>query len=294
MSLPTLPNTPLPSAPNSPIKMSSPNDVSTGASSSTAFETKSKPLSFAEEIGFDVVHITVGSTVKKTFVVYKAPLCHKVAYFDHMFNGNWREAQSQTANLPEDVCEAFALFVIWVIKDKIELPVNSETDSSIPTLIHLFAFAEKYNITTLADQTLERLSTLMLESDCLPIPSDIELAYDITHENSKLRSFMLKLFVYITFHSDESEDVYGWSKATMQPLMQSCTDLCTDFFATIFGQGAQEKKDPRGELGCDLHQHREDEDCPYKQLASPTHVKPMLRKGSTSKKSGSPLKKRKR
>ncbi|KAF8859533.1 hypothetical protein BDZ45DRAFT_782617 [Acephala macrosclerotiorum] len=285
----------LPKPPSSPVKINLPSIGSAEASSTLVFENKSNSLGFAEEIGFDVVHITVGSGIaKKTFAVYKAPLCRKVAYFDHMFNGNWCETKSQTATLPEDVCSAFALFVMWVVKDKIELPANSEADSSIPTLINLFAFAEKYNITLLADQTLERLSTLMLERDCIPIPSDIELAYEITHEKSRLRSFMLKLFIYITFHADEGEVVYGWSKESMQPLMQSCADLCSDFFTTIYGQGAPKKKDPRGELSCDLHQHGEEEDCPYKELASSTQVKPVFKKGGSTKKGGSPQKKRKR
>lgn len=216
------------------------------------------------KIGFEVVHISVGpSYAMKTFVVYKAPLCRKAAYFDRMFNGNWHESRVQTAHLPEDVCEAFELFVIWLLRDKIELPAESEIVSLIPTLIHLFAFAEKYNIVVLADETMECLMSLLLERDWLPSPKDMELAYDITHASSKLRLFMVRMFAFIIFFVEDDYESDTWNKNKMQPLMHSCTDLCADFFALMRDFGVPQT-DPRKTTACDYHEHAKGEACPYK------------------------------
>lgn len=75
-------------------------------------------------MGKTVVKIEVGAE-KEVFVVHKDLLCKKAPFFDKMFNGQFLEGHSQSAQLPEDDAITFKLFVAWIYHGIIEVPEGS-------------------------------------------------------------------------------------------------------------------------------------------------------------------------
>jgi hypothetical protein len=66
-------------------------------------------------IGTDMVDIYVGGEhfrePNKLFRAHKALLCSKIPYFDKMFNGGFKEAIENVANLPEDHPQSFDVLI---------------------------------------------------------------------------------------------------------------------------------------------------------------------------------------
>ena len=87
----------------------------------------------------------------KHFLVHKKIMCGKVPCFDKIFSGSFQEGTTQSTTLPVEDLQAFKLFLGWICHGSIEVHQLKEW-----RYIHLFALAEKYGITQLADQTMDR------------------------------------------------------------------------------------------------------------------------------------------
>jgi BTB/POZ domain len=109
-------------------------------------------------MGAEIVTITVETisdhgTIVEPFKVHKKILCQKIPYFDKMFNEGWTETGTQSATLPDDDPKAFKLLVGWVYGGKIEVPADAE--GPIDIYIGLFAMANKFALSRLADEAIE-------------------------------------------------------------------------------------------------------------------------------------------
>jgi hypothetical protein len=204
-----------------------------------------------------------------------------------MFKYNFIEGLTQTSTLEEDDPEGFKLFLNWLYRDCIELPADADKASPIPAFIHLFAFAEKFVISDLADNTIDTLIKILLQKSWLPSPAEMVLGYKLTPETSKLRLFLSRLFVFMTLRHEEQIEANDWNNASLATAVQQCGDLLMDSLALMRGKSGLVQKDPRKVSPCDYHQHKAAEACPHA---------PVTPAASSSSPSASPAfqKKRKR
>ncbi|KAF4629010.1 hypothetical protein G7Y89_g9140 [Cudoniella acicularis] len=87
----------------------------------TATGTPSSPstkISFAEDLGTEVVSIYVGPE-RKHFVVHKSLLTTQSTYFDRALNGNFKEAEENSIYMEEEDPAAVGLLVGWLYRGAI-------------------------------------------------------------------------------------------------------------------------------------------------------------------------------
>lgn len=220
-------------------------------------------LTGSSQLGADIVIITVGKgDMAEKIIFHKQILCQKVEFFNKMFNSDFAEGNSQTTDLPEDEPLPFKLLAGWVYTDKLEVPLV-QGKTSLVEVVKVFGLAEKYDITALADQTMDVLTKTWKVQGMLPSASTISLAYEITHSRSKLRLLMARTFVYIILHQDPGCTQGAWSNEAMNELARKHEDLSLDVFALMRCQAGKLRVDPRLEDPCDYHQHAKNAKCPY-------------------------------
>jgi len=184
-----------------------------------------------------------------------------------MFNGRFHEAHTQSASLPTDDPEAFDLFIAWLYADTIT-PTASEDLGAFPSL---FAFAEKYQITQLADNTMDAISQTLLNNKNYLTLENMERAYANTHAKSKLRLFCARSYAYTMASFDEEEN---WTTEEMIPTGPHSHELLADGLR-IMRSFMKQKISPKYQKNykdlainpvrfppCDYHQHKADEPCP--------------------------------
>ncbi|KAI9054888.1 hypothetical protein LZ554_002032 [Drepanopeziza brunnea f. sp. 'monogermtubi'] len=213
---------------------------------------------FADCLGTDFVIIEVGTGPKATkFYVHKKLLCKKVEFFDKMFKGHFAEALNGVASLPTDSPSAFKLFVGWLYTTHLEVP-------SFDTLLSLFIFAEKYNVTDLADQVMDTITSL---KKFLPDCSHASHVYQNTHAKSKMRLFICRSIVFVILHFSSGYRSGAWDDKRLQEAMTENRDLCRDIVRMLRLQAGKLRVKPCDELPCDYHQHAKEEKCPYGTVA---------------------------
>jgi hypothetical protein len=141
-----------------------------------------------------------------------------------MFNGMFLEGSTQSATLPDDDPTTFELFIGWLYLNRIETTAITELGlASIDALINIFASAEKYGISSLADNTMDAWKELLHRTNWLPSPQSMANGYNLTHEKSKLRVFLAKTFVYITLKCTLGETDEWWDKKSECLLKTNCS-----------------------------------------------------------------------
>ncbi|EKD18615.1 uncharacterized protein L3040_002041 [Drepanopeziza brunnea f. sp. 'multigermtubi'] len=222
--------------------------------------TPSIQAPFGQILGTDIATITVGSgPTARTFKVHTDLICSKVPFFKAMFKGNFKEAATQTATLPEDDPLAFELFLGWVYRDT----VNKL--SHMTPYLKLFGFAEKYTVVTLMDNTMDALVAAFKEKNYLFHQVYMEEIYQITHESSKMRVFASRCFAFALM---TCPDTGIWSTTTLMSMTSTHRDeILVDSLRLIRALKPENKislfPDPRSAPLCDYHQHGKDEVCPY-------------------------------
>ncbi|KAI9054889.1 hypothetical protein LZ554_002033 [Drepanopeziza brunnea f. sp. 'monogermtubi'] len=225
--------------------------------------TPSTQASFGQILGTDIATITVGSgTTAKTFKVHTDLICSKVPFFKAMFKGNFKEAATQTATLPEDDPLAFELFLGWLYRETVD-----EISDATLYLIKLFGFAEKYTVVTLMDNTMDVLVVALKEKNLLFLQFHMEEIYQITHESSKMRVFASRCFAFALM---TCQDTGVWSTTTLMSMTSTHRyEIVVDSLTLIPSltlQGIGLFPDPRLAPLCDYHQHGKDEVCPYTKV----------------------------
>jgi hypothetical protein len=218
-------------------------------------------------LGDEIVKITVGKgEAKKIFTVHKKKLCENVPYFDKMFNGPFKEGETQSATMPEDDSNTVSMMLGWVYTNKIDSFTMESTSGEqvVDTgcYIKLFRLAEKYTIAKLADETIAVLISGCAAANLIFQDDDYKLCYQLTHAESRLRLFASRMFAYtIDFYSDElckflvSKEIYE--------LMVELPDLGEATIRLLRNQANKAVPDPRIAPACDYHQHAKSEKCPY-------------------------------
>ena len=219
-------------------------------------------LTIHSELGFDTVDIVVGPE-KETFRVHKKLLCSRAPVFDKMFNGSFKEAETQQASLPEDDPEAFSIFLEWLYSGSI-LPPGKDDNSKLVLndQIKLYCFAEKYCLAQLMDYTISASIAFLNERKGLPTCDHIEMAYNHTASGSPLRRFMVLSMQYVIVNMDGSKN---WKTEDVAALMGRCTDLSFDFLTLMRNTNRKVYTSPT-ELGpCAFHAHGDKAPCSVKK-----------------------------
>jgi len=221
-------------------------------------------------LGSHTVSIEVGTgPEKKQFVLHKKLLCVKAQFFDKMFNSTFQEGQTQSATLPEDDPDAFALFVDWLYTRTISVASVKNPDegkTAIRALTKLFAFAEKYCLISIADQVMDRIVELGIEFSRLPGDDIVGLGYSTTKLGSRLRLYLSRSY---TFHLFRNITPSYWTPQRLHDVHQVAVkhpDLLFNFFListdTKYGGIAWLTNSNHAPF-CDYYQHGKDAQCLY-------------------------------
>ena len=155
----------------------------------------------------------------KTFKVHKNLLCDKVPVFAAMFKGNFQEASTGLAKLPEDDEKAFEYFIGWLYRGALD----PTTDCG--HLLNLYGFAKKYELLSLMDLTINTMIKYLVAANILLTGFDVDHIYRITHEKSKLRLFGLRCYTYATV---DLRDEGCWETNHMLPQGPNKVEIMTE------------------------------------------------------------------
>ncbi|KAI6715717.1 hypothetical protein PZA11_001962 [Diplocarpon coronariae] len=218
--------------------------------------------SFATQSGTDVVTFEVGANGRKRlFTTNIVRLFQKAPQFEKLFDDPYLVCISQKYFLAEDDPRAFELFISWLHLGKLDITVNVQ-DS---TMIELFAFAEKYKIPDLADETMDNFCKAMSKFHQHPRPILMSLAYKRTQKKSKMRLYMARSWVFITTTLTEAEgNDPAWKNDSMRSVLVDNEDLWTDTLALLRGSAGIIPPDPSQAPRCDYHQHGDNIQCPHR------------------------------
>ncbi|KAG4430679.1 hypothetical protein IFR05_013831 [Cadophora sp. M221] len=222
--------------------------------------------SFGEQLGGEIVTLTVGTSGQTNiFKVHKALLCDKTPVFAAMFNGNFREATTLSATLPEDNAKAFGYFMAWLYKGTLD--VIEEIDE----FVGLYGFAEKYNLGVLMDMTVDDMIFKLITKRILLSRASVEKIYANTHEKSKPRLFASKSYAYATI---DIEEMLGWDTRGVMPIGPHKDDIMFDCLRLLRGLKNSVSKpqissallhDPRTAPPYHYHIHGRGEPCPNRK-----------------------------
>jgi hypothetical protein len=206
------------------------------------------------------VKFTVGvSKNLEVFQVHKKILCNQAAYFEKMFNGNFKEGIEQSATFPEDEPCTWKHFIGWLYKGIIEPQTGGP--ELVTDRIKLFCLAEKYGIPNLQDASMDSLITTFRSRNTSPSLFSILPSYSMTSSGSKLRLYIARSFVFDTLVS--GEDFHDWTNRKLLEAFKENDDLLLDTLACLRLQYGKAFPRPHQQPACDYHQHAQDEPCPY-------------------------------
>jgi hypothetical protein len=167
-------------------------------------------------LGTEVVKIEVGSRLnKKEFLIHKKLLSEKAPVFGAMFNGGFKEAEVNSATLPEDDPKAFEAFVEWLYRGTIRLDFPVVGDVQSLEIFAVYVFASKYLLTELADRSLTGYVKILNTRNIIPNPVVLGNMYTQALPDSKARQLVTKLAVYVLLKFPSKYSNESWSTALM-------------------------------------------------------------------------------
>lgn len=216
-----------------------------------------------------MVDILVGPK-KQLFRVHKKPLCSRVSYFDKMLNGSFMEAGEQRAELPEDDCDVFNLFLEWLyirrlpaidvaVHDKFKL--SNPNKSPFIHRIKLYCFAEKLCLSSLMDYTMTVLMESYLTLRRLPSFAAMDQIYKHTSSSSPLRRFVAMNAHYIIVTMDDTDHSGYWNTTDLTAVMNANSDLVADVLKLMRKTYKAEVFSPKMLKPCLFHVHEKDGSC---------------------------------
>lgn len=210
-----------------------------------------------------MVDITVGKhPTERSYHIHKSIMCDKSDFFKKMFTSGFLEGTNQTATLPDDSPDAFDLFVQWVYRGTIDIPVNKWSYEGHKTFIFLSIFAGKYTIVSLMDGAMDLLLKYQIKNCQLLGVESFCWIYQNTRPDSRIRLYAARIFAFVilNFASDYAND--AWGNEIMKNGAIELPDLLTDAFGIMRQINGKRLPDPTEASACDYHQHGKNENCP--------------------------------
>ena len=215
-------------------------------------------------LGAELITIHAGKgTNQKHFTIHRELLFSVTNYFKNL------HTKDAEVRLENGDAEVFGLMVDWLYRGSLPDQVQEKTNISLPPftltakmqdLIKLFALAERYEIATLADQSMETIIKRRDDSRGFAIDcSTVADTYKFTTSGSTIRLFMAKVFAsrILSMGSGQSTNNRELGRAMAQH-----EDLAVDFINLIRGKNGVMIAGTNVE-GCEYHQHGKYVACPY-------------------------------
>lgn len=147
------------------------------------------------------VEIFVGKE-RKLFTAPKALLCYYSKVFDRCFNGNFKEAQTQKLELPEDNSECFEALLLFMLQGKVTKVLGTkfaiESSEMVQRCLEFLQYTDKFNLGSMgADMVYEPLREVWGfvydRDDAVAIGGvEIEVVFAIAPIGHPLRNLVLR------------------------------------------------------------------------------------------------------
>ena len=214
-------------------------------------------------VGTEMVDIYVGPA-KVLFRLYKSKVCAKIPYFDKMFNGNFNEASSNIAHLPEDEPEAFDLLAEWAnhpmptkssrrIRDLVTVKDQNGQDIDSWDAVGFYGLTEKFCLPELQDIIMDMLIKYHKKWNKLPSVEFTRRALEGTPEWSPLKDYCTRAMLYAMEEGLEDR----WKIEYLTGLFR--IPEFTKRYLTL--QCEEGGRDPRQLGKCDFHVHKDGFPC---------------------------------
>ena len=196
--------------------------------------------------------------------VHKAFLCHKIPYFDKMFNGGFNEASTNKATFPDDEPQAFEVLMEWVYTGEL-LPIFEEPKKLSWNPSKVYKPADKICLPYLQDQIIDAWQASMVKTNIVIGFENIREIYDITPDGSKLRKFGLDMMVYAYKELSTATRQESWSGERAWIAVQNCPELGKEFLTELRKVLFTSVSDPRTGSACTYHCHGKGDKCGAKK-----------------------------
>jgi hypothetical protein len=214
-------------------------------------------------MGTEMVDIYVGPS-KVLFRLYKTKICSRISYFDKMFNGNFKEASSSTAYLPEDDPASFDLLADWAnhptvsksprrIRNLVAVKDANGEDVASWDPVGFYSLAEKYCLPELQDIIMDATIKFHKKMNELPSVDFVIRAYESTSVGSPLTEYCMRAMVYIMRGNGLEE---AWESEGLASLYElpAFREAYVGMQRAVGPRGGQ---DPRKFPRCSFHAHEE-------------------------------------
>lgn len=149
-----------------------------------------------------MVKIIVGSS-KQEFNMHKGLLCNLAPYFDAALKGNFKEAEEQRIEMPEEDVKVFKYFQLWAYTDCIIIESETEKDISSILLIKLYIFAEARCMPRLQNAAIDLLIDNIVAFNTVPT-KQLNFIYTHTADGCLLRQLFVDIIASVVFLSKGS------------------------------------------------------------------------------------------
>jgi hypothetical protein len=201
---------------------------------------------------------------KALFRLYKSKICARIPYFDKMFNGNFKEASSNVAHLPEDEPEAFDLLAEWAnhpiptksprrIRELVTVKDENGEEMDSWDAIGFYGLAEKFCLPELQDIIMDMLIKYHKKKNELPTVDFTKRALEETSEGSLLTDYCTRAMLYVMEEGQQDT----WKIGDVADLFQT-PDFTKRYLTLQCEEGAA---DPRQLGKCDFHAHKDGLPC---------------------------------
>ena len=136
------------------------------------------------------MHITVGSTTKKTFKIHKDLLCNVSSFFRAALKGGLKKACDQSIDLLEDDPDIFERFQLWLYFRELRDASETTKDVKWTVPVQVFLFGEARGIPELQNVAIDLfLDKYVISNEISTAP--INMIYGSTRDDSPLRRLMV-------------------------------------------------------------------------------------------------------
>ncbi|TGO69604.1 hypothetical protein BOTNAR_0009g00510 [Botryotinia narcissicola] len=138
------------------------------------------------------VNIVVGPE-KKSFELPKDLLAYYSPVFDRSFNGNFKESQTQTMELPEDTVGDFEVLVEYVFHHGVgdKLSISEDGRHAAKRCISFLKYADQYDLGDVSTLVCDALRPALIEGGASAFePSLIEVVFSLTKHGNCLRELI--------------------------------------------------------------------------------------------------------
>lgn len=145
-----------------------------------------------------IVLIRVGKE-KTPFPLHKGLLCNASPYFRACLQGEFKEAQSQTIDWPEENPEIVKVFQFWLYSGNLDAPTSSKWEY----LVDLYSFGDKFDLRDFENEIVDTITDKIDKGERIPIPT-FALIYNKTASHAPLRKLIVDLAVNHFLAMEES------------------------------------------------------------------------------------------